>query len=209
MAYRPLSPRLSLPPHVERLKWKLERHYLAPAHALFRLPLPNYVVVGQFHFGIANLLLAAIAGISTTLYAHSGGNGERFRNLLESYYPFSQEPKNAAPGPVAAKTLWSVFRNSLAHDLGFDLEKRAKTPETKYLRRLTKRSRGERGLTERMIEELENHTRRPTNKATVEIRPDATVLYVDALYWGVRCMAEGILSDATRVRSAEAFLSKL
>jgi hypothetical protein len=209
MAYRPLAPTILLPPQIERLKWKLERHYLTPAHALFRLPIPNYRVEGQFHFTIANVLLSAVAGLSTTVYAQSGGNGSRFRGLLEDYYPFSDEPVGAPSKQVTAATLWSVFRNPLAHDLGFDIEKKCKTPQTKYLRKLTSSRRGERGLTERMIERLEDHSTRPTQKPTVQIRADATVLYVDVFYWGVRRMAESILSDSRRVLAAERFLATL
>lgn len=209
MSYRPITHSSPLPPHIERLVWKLERHYLQPAHALFRLPIPNYRVVGEFQFGIAHILIAAIAGISTTLYASSGSNGARFRELLGAYYPFGMEPPNAAPSAEAARTLWSVFRNPLAHDLGFDTEKHAKTAETKLFRVLTKVPSGSRGLSEHMIERLEDCTLRPGKAATVEIRKDATVLSVDILYWGVRCMTENLLGDSVRVSKAEAYLSSL
>jgi hypothetical protein len=209
MAYKPLAPTIALPPHVKRLMWKLERHYLTPAHALFRLPIPNYRIEGQFHFTIANVLLSAVAGLSTTLYAQAGGNGSRFRWLLEHYYPFADEPASAPSKHETAATLWSVFRNPLAHDLGFDIEKKSKTPETKYLRKLTSSNRGVRGLTERMIERLEDHSARPSPTATVQIRADATVLYVDIFYWGVRRMAESLFSDSGRVSQAETFLATL
>jgi hypothetical protein len=68
---------------------------------------------------------------------------------------------------------------------------------------------GPRGLTERMIEKLEDSSARPAQKPTVAIRPDATVLFIDVLYWGVRCMMEKILSDTNRVQRAERFLAKL
>lgn len=209
MAYRPLSTPATLPPQVKRLVWKLERHYLGPTHALFRLPIPNYRIDGEFAFGISHLLLASVAGLSTTLYAQQGGNGARFRQLLLDYYPFGTEPPKAPPADDAARALWSVFRNSLAHDLGFDVEKHAKTPETKLLRAKAKAKSGTRGLTERMIERLENSAVRPGNEATVAIRPDATVLSVDTLYWGVRSMTEKLLADHARVARAEAFLAAL
>ena len=194
---------------MRRLVWKLERHYLQPAHALFRLPLPSYRIEGEFHFAIAHLLLAAIAGVSTTLYSRAGRNGERFRQLLLNYYPFHSEPATAAPPIETARTLWSVFRNSVAHDLGFDVEKHAKTPVTKIFRVTTKTQGGARGLTERMIAKLEDSSARPTAKPTVVIRRDATVLAIDALYWGVRHTIETILEDQNRVQSAEQFLASL
>jgi hypothetical protein len=128
-----LSP---VPKHVARLVWKLERHYLQPVHAMFRLPIPHYRVWASFSSGLR--ICYAIAGVSTTLYEQSGSNGERFRQLLLNYYPFILEPANAVPSIDAARTLWSVFRNSLAHDLGFDVERHAKTPETKLMRVLTR-----------------------------------------------------------------------
>lgn len=207
MTYRWLSTPASLPPQVKRLVWKLERHYLGPAHALFRLPIPNYRIDGEFAFGISHLLLAAVAGLSTTMFEQRGGNGARFKQLLLDYYPFSTEPSEAPAAGDAARALWSVFRNSLAHDLGFDVEKHARTPETKLLR--TKTKGGTRGLTERMIEPLENSAVRPGSKPTVAIRPDATVLSVDILYWGVRSMTEKLLADHARVTRAEAFLAAL
>lgn len=150
-----------------------------------------------------------MAGLSTTLYAQTGANGARFRGSLLDYYPFHQEPSNAPTPADAAETLWGVCRNSLAHDLGFDVRKNAKTPETKYMRHLTRAAKGARGISEQMIAALENHSKRPTTKATVEIRSDATVLSIDALYWGVRYMAEKMFSDPKRVHPAEAFLATL
>ena len=207
MPYRPLVRPSGLPPNVARLIWKLERHYLTPVHAMFRMPVPNYCMVGEFQFSLAQILLGAVAGVSTTLYARSGSNGYRFLQLLINYYPFDQEPTNTVPVPDAARTLWLVFRNPLAHDLGFDLEKKAKTPEVKVLRVLTKN--GTRGLTEKKIESLEDTSVRPMAKPTLAIRADATVLFVDALYWGVRCMLETLLADTNRVQSAEAFLASI
>ena len=209
MPYRPVATPSPLPPQVKRLVWKLERHYLRPAHSLFRLPIPNYRVEGEFAFAISHLLLAAIAGLSTTVYSQHGGAGARFKALLGAFYPLELEPATApAPGALA-DALWSVFRNSLAHDLGFDVEKKARTPATKLLRTRTKTLSGERGLTERMIARLENSATRPGAEPTVAVRPDATVLSVDMLYWGVRATAERLLLDAPRVAKAEAFLACL
>lgn len=107
LSSRPSCSLASLSPvlkQVARLVWKLERHHLQPVHAMFRLPIPHYRVVGEFQFGIAHLLLAAIAAVSTTLYEQSGSNGERFRQLLLNYYFFILEPANAVPSIDAART---------------------------------------------------------------------------------------------------------
>jgi hypothetical protein len=143
------------------------------------------------------------------LYDQKGGSSARFQGLLVDYYPFATEPPMAPPPDVEARALWSVFRNSLAHDPGFDVEKKAKTPETKLLRSTTKTASGTRGLTERMIERLETSDSRPGHEATVIIRQHATVLSVDTLYWGVRIMAQRLLTDQPRIARAQAFLASL
>ncbi len=171
---------------------------------MFRLPLPNYRVEGQFHFSMAQTLLSAIAGLSTTLYSTKGSNGARFRGTVTGYYPFTEEPLNAPAPDVAAQTLWSVLRNPLAHDLGLDLEKHAKTPEIKIMRNLTRAN--SRGLPESAIEALECSATSPLRHPTVQIRPDATVLFIDALYRGVRRLTERMLCDSSRVNAAEAAL---
>ena len=201
MPYRILTATPTPPPKVARVIWKLEQHYLRPVHAIFRLPVSNYRLVGQFQFAIAHLLLGAIAGVSTTLYTNTAGNGNRFRGLLIEHYPIASEPGNVVSIQDAARTLWSIFRNPLAHDLGYDLEKKAKTPQVKVFRVLTKH--GARGLTETRIDALENTSVRPVLKPTLMIRSDATVLSVDALYWGVRRTIENLLTDTARIRAAE------
>lgn len=201
MPYHELISPSTLPPKVTRVISKLERHYLRPIHVMFRLPVPKYRLVGEFQFSIAHLLLGAIAGVSTTLYAHEGSKGERYRQLLVNYYPFSLETGNNVPALNAARTLWSVFRNPLAHDLGFDLEKNAKTPMVKVFRVLT--NGGAIGRTEKMIESLEETSVRPQLKPTLQIQTDATVLSVDSLYWGVRHTIETLLADNVRIQAAE------
>ena len=207
MPYRPIGRPTVQSPKVERLICKLERHYLMPAHAMLRLPVPNYRLLDPCHFALAHLLLAAIAGVSTTLYSRTGGNGYRFKQVLIDYYPFSFESGNTLSPQQAADTLWSVFRNPLAHDLGYDLETKAKTPEVKVFRVLRKSKT--RGLTEKEIEALEITSSRPTLEPTLSIRSDATVLRIDALYWGVRQMLENLLADVSRVQAAERLLPQI
>lgn len=207
MPYRPIGRPTVRSPKVERLICKLERHYLKPTHAMLRLPVPNYRLVDPCHFALAHLLLAAIAGVSTTLYSRTGGNGYRFKQVLIDYYPFPLESGNTLSPQQAADTLWSVFRNPLAHDLGYDLEKKANTPKVKVSRVLRKRKT--RGLTEKEIEALEITSSCPTLEPTLSIRSDATVLRIDTLYWGVRRMLENLLADVNRVQAAETLLPQI
>lgn len=210
--YRPIALPADIAsfPQVKRLVWKLERHYYSPVRAILRLPLPHYRIEGQFSFSVASTLLAAIAGLSTTVFEQSGYNGDRFRKLVEAYYPFAQEPAGSPSAAETARLLWSVFRNSLAHDLGFDVEKKSRTKEIKLVRAQTRSPSGrERGLTEAKIAALEDSSVRPSPKPTVRDDPGEYVLSVDILYWGTRCLSERLLADRARVTDAETFLANL
>lgn len=207
MAYRCLNIDPSTPTTVRGLIKKLESHYLCDVHSMLRLPIPNYRVMAGCNFAAAQVLMSAIGGVSTTLYSHSGEKGKRFKDLLVRYYPWSLEPSNVVTPEQAADVIYSVFRNPLTHDLGLDIEKKAKTPSVKIMRRATKNKT--RGLPEKEIEALENTAIRPNISSTVIVRPDATVLFVEALYWGVRKMIEDLLADKTRMQSADSFLASL
>jgi hypothetical protein len=72
------------------------------------------------------------------------------------------------------------------------------------------RKGGAGGLTESMIANLEGATRPTGMSAVVTVRPgDATVLFVEPLYRGVRTMLADLLKDAARMRKAEAYLGKV
>lgn len=176
---------------------------------MLRLPILNYRLVESCNFAAAHILLGVIAGVSTTLYSQTGSKGDCFRKVLVNYYPFPLEPGNTISPEDAARTLWSVFRNPLAHDLGVDLEKKAKTPAVKIMRILTNNKT--RDLPEKSVEALEQAFLRPAllNKPTLVIRSDATVLFVEPFYWGVRRMLEDLMADTKRIQAAENFLSKI
>lgn len=207
MAYRGLKIDPSAPANVRKLVEKLESHYLSDVHSMLRLPIPNYRIMAGCNFAIAQVLMATVGGVSTTLYSHSGGKGKRFKNLLIDYYPLKLEPGRSVLPEKAADVIYSVFRNPLTHDLGLDIEKKAKTPSVKLKRRATKHKT--KGLPEKEIEALEDSAKRPSMSPTVIIRPDATILFVEALYWGVRRMIEDLVADKARMELADSFLASL
>ena len=207
MTYRSLKIDPGAPATVNKLVKQLEAHYLSDVHSMLRLPIPNYRILAGCNFAIAQVLLATIGGVSTTLYSHSGGKGKRFKDLLVDYYPWKHEPHSAVTPNQAAEIIYSVFRNPLTHDLGLDIEKKAKTPLVKLKRQTTKNKT--RGLPEKEIEALEKTTARPNMSATIVVRPDATVLLVEALYWGVRGMIEELVADKARMKMADTFLASL
>ena len=82
MAYRPLGVDRATPPRVKVLIRSLESHYLSDVHAMLRLPDFNCDLVAGCNFAIAQVLAAAVSGISVTLYSHNGGSGFDSRDFL-------------------------------------------------------------------------------------------------------------------------------
>ncbi len=207
MPYKRLELDPSTPSRVRQVITSLENHYFSDVHTMLKLPRPDRRLSAGCNFTIAQVLAAAISGLSVTLYAHSGGKGKRFQSLLADYFPWDREPAGGVTPKRGAETIYSVFRNPLTHDLGLDLEKKAKTPQVK-IKRLTSKNKTT-GLSERQIAVLETTSQRPPMSAAVTVRADATVLLVEALYWGTRCMVETLTRDKSRMVAAESFLAKI
>jgi hypothetical protein len=186
---------------------RLEDHYHRDVHAMLRLPAPTIEVTAGCNFAIAQVLLSVVSGASTTLYAHSGGTGKRFKGLLVDYYPWAEEPTAERNDEEHARHIYSLFRNPLAHDLGLDLERRKRTGKI-IVKRLTT-DNGRQGHSEAGVEALE-HATRPARLSPV-LRNDAgrVVLMVEAFYWGVRTMLVRLNADRSRMATAEAFLASL
>jgi hypothetical protein len=64
------------------------------------------------------------------------------------------------------------------------------------------------GPTEAKIVGWEAAQQRPNWAHTVIARPDATVLFVEPFYWGVRVMLERLVANPGRMKEAEQFLEK-
>lgn len=207
MAYRPLAIDPTTPQRVRGVIQSLENHYFSDVHCMLRLPAPRCRLTAGCNFAIAQVLTAAIGGLSVTLYRRTGGSGQCFKGLLIDYYPWDVEPNNRVTPNEGAEVLYSVIRNPLTHDLGLDLEMKAKTAQVKIKRLSTKQKT--QGLPERSFQGLERSDRRLAMAPTVTVRPDATVVLVEALYWGVRTMVERLTQDRTRMQAAEAFLATI
>jgi hypothetical protein len=209
MPYLPVPRPNGLPPHVASAVDRLERHYLEEVHVMLRLPIPTYRLSSTCTFSCAQSLLGLIGGISTMLYAHRDGSpGKDFKDLLIDFYPWDREPSPGVTPLEGAKIIYDVFRNPLTHNLGAHVRRKATTPKVK-VKRGGRGGISKGGLTERMIERLEREPR-PGVSAAVTVRPgDATVLFVEPLYWGVRVMLSRLLNDGARMAKAEAFLAKV
>jgi hypothetical protein len=204
MAYQPLRLDPATPSAVRQLIDRLESLSFADVHTMLRLPVPNYRLRAGCNFAITHVLTTAIGGLSTTLYRKGQKDGELFMGLLKDYYPWHLEPHQDVSPAEAARIIYKVIRNPLTHELGLDLRNKSKAVTVKIKRCV--RPDKKRGLTEKWIEQLEAGTRPRISQAII-VRPDAQVLLVEALYWGIRRMVEGMTSDTHLMARAEAFLA--
>jgi hypothetical protein len=201
MSYKKIPIASATPHRVKELVRHLEDLYLRDVHCMLRLPQPDSGLSAGCNFAITQVLLSVISGVSSTLYPLwvQGQGGKNFKKLLVDCYPWDLEPSQVIAPSEAASDLYYVFRNPLAHDLGLNLEgKKAKTPKVLIKRLRIKKTCG---LSEEKIEEIENTNQRFLMSDTLTIDDNATVLLVEALYWGVRVMVGRLTRDAERMLS--------
>ena len=193
------------PPRVKSLIRALENLYLSDVHTMLKLPQPDHGLSAGCSFAIAQVLAAAISGISVTLYDiyKPGVAGLRFKSLLKDFFPWSLEPGNAIKPEEGAEIIYSLIRNPLTHALGLDLEKKRKGQKI-IVKRLG--SAADRGLDDPTIAQLEDSSRRFKMSPTVTIRAARTEILVEALYWGIRRMVEELSRDRARMQRAETSL---
>lgn len=198
MAYRSITNSAFYLPKVSVVVSRLERYYFRPVHALFRLP-TNDIQESCF-FVIAQTLLSAIAGASTTLYGEGATDGDRFRGMLLDFYPFEEERMRGSDREVAVDELYRSFRCPIVHDVGVNLKGEPK--RAKVLRVIKQGA----GLSEDRIEQIEAPVRLPNMVPTIRIEDDAVRLVCEALYWGTRTMVARLTCDGRRMLRAEAVL---
>jgi hypothetical protein len=189
---------------------RIDSLYLSDVHAMFRLPLPQHGIHAGLNFSIAQILMATISGISTTMYDHNGDPGVLFKGLVESYFPWNKERLSVST-EAAAGIIYDVFRNPLAHAVGLSMDLR---DNNRYLvqsdsvekvkRRLTEERTT--GHTEEWLETLERSADRPELGPTLVVEPKRKVLLIEGLYWCVRRMIYNLASDEERMANAAQFL---
>lgn len=203
MAYEQLKIPATTPARVTNLVRRMERQYLSEVHGMLRLPIPNYGLRHDAGLPIAQVLLNAVSGASSTLYQPKGKSGPQFKGLLETFYPWDLEPPDGPSPKGGAKLIYEIFRNPLTHNLGWHLFK--SVPKVK-IKRSTRPNGG--GPPERTITRWEKAAVRPRWSHTVIERADATVMFIEPFYWGVRVMLERLAADGARMGVAERFLER-
>ena len=186
---------------------KLQRHFLAPVHEMFRYPLGPKKAQTLFEFTIANNLLSVVSGLSALCYKSTrkpGDSGNRFRKILVDHYPWSEEPSLPSTRDDWASELYKTYRNPLAHALGVD----EKGNRVEFLR-IRVRSHGRlRGHSEKELEAMESSATRPSWSATLKKDASRTILHLEGFYWGVRKLTEILSGSATHMAIADDYLRK-
>jgi len=191
-----------------KLSYFLE-HFLTMQFADLRclLRLPEGGLNAGCNYATASVLFNIIGGLSVCLYNASfddfassrpTGRGQRFKNLLHTYYPWQHEPVQEE---TAVAILYDSLRNPLAHCLGLY------KPRDKYGSRIVKTH-----MDIGQIASLENNRTRPNwLPPTITISPSAYHydVNVNTLYWGVNRLIELLLRDEQQVEKAETFLLQL
>jgi hypothetical protein len=214
MGYQRLRLHQSCPQIVaDFIRGVVEDHFFADVRAMLRLPLPDLGITAGCNFAALEVLMAVVGGVSVTLFDAQGGKetgnrGELFRTLLTEAYPWTREPTpltgRALVGVDASKVIYSTFRNPLTHSLG----KREHRAVVKVNRVRPETS----GLSEQTLETLESRADFPTMAKeplpTVWERSDATVIFVERFYWGVRMMIETLSGNEARMSIAASLLQR-
>ncbi|OGA19789.1 MAG: hypothetical protein A3G25_03325 [Betaproteobacteria bacterium RIFCSPLOWO2_12_FULL_63_13] len=185
------------------------------------LPLDGSLPDVGCNLAIAEVLLAAIGGVSAVLYATEGGTGAAFQGFLRGYYPWDAEPdrENPVRDPTeGARILYMEYRNPLAHAAGVSVfsEGFGKDAQRVYrprehglmIRRIAiaDDARPGRGLTEHRLLELESEPARPGwLSATLASDGSTRILTVEALYWGFRAAVRRLCGDAAKMDEAKRF----
>lgn len=222
MVYVPLNVETSRWPHVERfIRHTLEDLHFRDVHAMLRLPLKERGIGAGCNFAVTHTLLAAVAGISTSLYrpGRLDPYGGAFVGVLVDWYPWDMEanpPKTAEEKSRLAKVLYEEFRGPLTHHLGLAVGRTksgSAVVDRGYVLKIKRRTRPDgNGFMERELELLERAGQWPFPaffQGTLVERTDAKVLKVERFYWGVRQMVVRLTKDQSRMGSAEAFLKKV
>jgi hypothetical protein len=192
-------------PHLRRLleiQIDMQFHDL---RSLLRLPRPELDLEGGCNLTGAMLCCNVIAGASVLFYdaspaalEHRGDRGRRFRGLMTGFYPWSDDDDKR--GAAGAEVLYDYTRNPLSHSLGVQ-----KNPVAfpGVGGRAVMLSKFIDGLPADAVDRLLSARERPEwVPATIRTEPNADVIAVETLAWGVHEMLRRLFADAAHARAA-------
>lgn len=213
MSYVRMTLNASTPAAVRKfIEGTIEDLYFSDIHAMLRLPLADKGIIAGQNFAITQVLMAVTSSVSITLYDSEGKSGSLFKETVEKFFPWEEEPSQDVLPKAAAGIIYDVFRNPLTHAGGLFFDWRGdqrfliqKSYSVKVKRWLTKSTTM--GHTEEWIENLENSSSRPKIGPILKIEKDEKVLLVEGLYWSVRRMIQKLTDDKGRMTKAERLLA--
>lgn len=216
MAFNPIALPAGTPAIVRDVIRGAVEPYLSDVHAMLLLPLDGSLPHVGCNLAIAQVLLAAIGGVSAVLYSTKGSSGQVFQEYLTHFYPWDAEPigDKTLGGAEAARILYEDYRNPLTHATGTrvfsvkgGLRREHQTrPYTLIVQRVAFTGRPDRGLSEEQILSLESEPVRPGwLPVTIAADSSSRKLTVEALYWGFRASVQRLCGDATKMKAAEDF----
>lgn len=186
----------------------------ADVHAMLRLPLAEDGLEAGCNFACVSSLCGLIAGASTIFYSQSGSNAERFKGVLNDYYPWRLQPKGGATQAESVAAIYADYRNPLAHAWAVSTKEVGKHPNKRIIMDGSAKVLGvvKQVLTEESVAALEASTgQAPSWLTPVVVRNAAGGfdLYPHSLYWGTRRMVEALTRDRTRMQQTVALFSTM
>lgn len=161
------------------------------ARSIMKLPLTKIGITGGCNFAAAAVLCNLISGISVVLYTPKKkkmGSGDKFKSLLEDFYPWEPGEKKEEK----AKVIYDLVRNPLAHSLAV-----LKKGSFKVLFKKAP-------LTEAKLQEIEKSNVRPNwVPQAVTSDPKGHLVSVGGLYWGVFNLVRRLAQDTKQMQKAE------
>ena len=163
---------------------------------MMKLPLPKIGITGGCNFAAAGILCNLISGISVVLYTPKKkkmGSGEKFKSLLEDFYPWEPGEKKEDK----SKVIYDFIRNPLAHSLGVSKKGSFKV----FIKKGP--------LTEAKLQKIEKSSVRPNwVPQTVTSDPKGYVVSMGGLYWGVLNLVRRLAQDTKQMQKAEERIKK-
>jgi hypothetical protein len=186
----------------------------ADVHAMLRLPLSEDGLQAGCNFACVSTLCGLIAGASTIFYRQSGSNAERFKGVLNDYYPWRLQPKGGASQAESVAAIYADYRNPLAHAWAVSTKEVGKHPNKRIIMDGGAKVLGvvKQALTEEAVAALEASTgKAPSWLTPVVVRNAAGGfdLYPHSLYWGTRRMVERLAGDRTRMQQTVALFATM
>lgn len=162
----------------------------------------------------ATLAFNIIAGASVLFWQSSVAalkpardRGQRFQNLVQAKYPWSDE--DAVDAEFGSKLMWDWARSPLTHTLGVGKNAHL-LPGQPRKERGVWFLKSEHGLSGEMAEDLMSSYARPALVlATVTAEYGGYAIYVETLAWGITRMLRDLFADEDQASRADATAREL